>query len=75
MTDILTPIAAELASVLRLTPCTCNEAGSWPTFKAAACVSEKSKHQLKQCRRCQVLAKYDAYASIVQIPVPPRVKP
>jgi hypothetical protein len=68
-------ITAELASALRLMPCTCNYAGAWPSFKAEACVSEKSKHKLYVCRRCRALEGYDAYVAIVQLPQPPKEKP
>lgn len=61
-------ITAKLAAALRLMPCTCNFAGSWPTFKAEACVGEKAKHKLHTCKRCEALDAYDAFVSIVQQP-------
>jgi hypothetical protein len=64
----LPAIAAKLAAALRLTPCSCNYAGSWPTFKAEACVGEKSKHKLFACNRCKALEEYDAFVSIIQTP-------
>lgn len=64
-------IAAHLAAALRMTPCGCNFAGSWPTFNAEACVGEKSKHKLYTCNRCKAIEEYDAFTSIVQLPKQP----
>jgi hypothetical protein len=71
----ITDVAGKLASALRMMPCTCSYAGAWPTFKAEACVGEKSKHKLKTCARCESLALYDAHASIVQTPGQPQTDP
>lgn len=51
--EAVTPLARELAAALRPMPCTCvKRSDSWP-FKV-------KEHEDRVCRRCVVLAKFDA---------------
>lgn len=63
---VLPAIAAKLATALRNTPCTCVVVGSWPLFKA-----EAKAFKPKTCQRCDAIAAYDAFVSIVQVPAVP----
>lgn len=63
-------IAADMARVLRNTPCSprmCIGVGSWPLFKAEA----QGKHKVNLCTVHALLEQYDEYIahrSIVQTP-------
>lgn len=72
MSDRFPIIAQNMASALRMTPCACIEIGSWPLFKAEAAGTPEKPGRFvpKTCGRCEALAEYDAFVSIVQVPKP-----
>jgi predicted Zn-ribbon and HTH transcriptional regulator len=60
-------IADKLAAALRMMPCLCRKREfAWPFF------SKDDKRPDHTCPRCESLALYDAYVSIVQTPGKPQ---
>lgn len=60
-TPTLQDIAFRLAAALRRMPCTCKRVGEWPIFQR--------EDKAQKCAPCVALEEYDAFTSIVQVPV------